>query len=259
MEKENTNYFQPESSKEKDLYMETLKHNIERYMSFSGCTMKELAETANIPFATLNNLLYSKTHKDCKLSTVINLAKAMEVTIDELLGGITLPEDSRLISTMRTLPKRIKYMIHWFLEYQIKLAETYNFNKQQIINVMYPTVKSSDCLLPSEDFRPLDISSYPMSTKTKVFLGIYISCDYYMPLYCPYDILLIANDRPARPNEICVIIYYGHLYLAKRQEIQENGVNTVQFASLRDGLVRATEAEVEMVIGYVADVYHDLK
>ena len=131
MEKETSHFFEPEISLEKDSYIETLKHNIEKYMGFANITIKELSEAANIPFATLNNLLYSKTYKDCKLSTVINLARAMEISVDELLGCVAMSEeDYHFISSMRRLPARTKYVVNWFLDYQIQLSPAYNFEKQ---------------------------------------------------------------------------------------------------------------------------------
>ena len=36
MKKETSDYFEPEFSLEKDLYIETLKHNIEKYMGFAN-------------------------------------------------------------------------------------------------------------------------------------------------------------------------------------------------------------------------------
>lgn len=260
MEKETLKFFEPEFSLDKDMYIETLKRNIEKYMVFANITIKELSEAANIPFATLNNLLYSKTHKDCKLSTVINLARAMGISVDELLGCVAMSEEEHhLIASMRRLPTRTKYMVNWFLDYQIQLSTAYNFGKQKIINVMYPQIEYTNNLLPSDDFRPLDISNYPIEIKTKVFMGMCVCCENYMPNFCPYDILLIANDRPAKSKEICVIVNYGHIHLAKRIERHYKGEITVQYISLRDGLVRATDKEVEMVIGYVAEVYHDLR
>lgn len=222
--------------------------------------MKELSETANIPFATLNNLLYSKTLKDCKISTVINLARAMGITIDELLGCSAMSkEEFDLISTMRRIPERTKFMINWYIDYQIKMSESFNFEKRKIINIMYPKIEQGGNILPSDDFRPLDITNFSSKIKARVFLGIYLSCDYYMPDFCPYDILLIGNDRPARFTEICVIVNFGRLYLARRIEQQVRNKTIVQYISLRDGLVQATEEEIDMVMGYVVDVYHDLR
>lgn len=260
MEQDFNDYFEPEFSLEKDSYISALKRNIEKYMGYSGITMKELSETANIPFATLNNLLYSKTLKDCKISTVINLATAMGITVDELLGcGAMSKEEFDLISTMRRIPECTKFMINWYIDYQIKLSESFNFEKRKIINIMYPKIEQGGNILPSDDFRPLDITNFSSKTKARVFLGIYLSCDYYMPDFCPYDILLIGNDRPARPTEICVIVNFGRLYLARRIEQQSHNKTIVQYISLRDGLVQATEDEIDMIIGYVVDVYHDLR
>lgn len=249
-----------EISLEKDLYIEALKSNVEKYVKNTDCTLKELAEKANIPFSTLNNLLYSKTYKDCKLSTAINLSKAIGVSIDELIGDTTLPEEeASLIKAMRLLPQRAKYMVQWFINYQIKLSETYDTHKKRIVNVMYPRTELSDNLAPSEDFRPLDISELSSETKSKVFLGVAITCDYYMPHFSPYDIVLIANDRPAKPNEICLILHCGHLYLVKRQKKFVGHKVIHQYVSIRDGVIRIDETDAEHLFGYVADVYRDME
>ena len=44
-------------------------------------TQTQLAELTNIPFRTIQSIEY---RKDCKVSTAIKLAKALNVSLDEL-------------------------------------------------------------------------------------------------------------------------------------------------------------------------------
>ena len=65
----------------------------------------ELAESAGISFDTLKNLLYQNS-KDCKLSTAALLAKAIGVTVDELIGLDTISEeDMDCITMFRQMPE----------------------------------------------------------------------------------------------------------------------------------------------------------
>lgn len=86
-----------------------------------------------------------------------------------------------------------------------------------------------------------------------MFLGIIVTCSNYMPNYSPYDILLIANDRPPKLNEDCVILLCGKLYLAKRVQTMDG----IVFRSIRDGHPHVTEHELDSIIGYIAGVKLD--
>ena len=73
-------------------------------------------------------------------------------------------------------------------------------------------------------------------------------CEHYMPIYSPYDIILIANDRQPHPNENSLIRIDGYLYIANRKI--ENGV--AKYYSIRDGKFRINESEIDEHVGYIA-------
>ena len=109
-------------------------------------------------------------------------------------------------------------------------------------------------LKPSNDFDLIDISDIPLDKRAKIFMGIKIPCDHYMPLYSPYHVLLIANDRHPRPSEACLIASSGSLWLVK--------LDKGKFYSLRDGKYRCDEDYIDELVGYVAatkilEVPHD--
>lgn len=52
----------------------------------NGLTQLELCELADIPYPTLTSLEYNKV-KDPQVSTVIKLAKAFKLSLDEFIFG----------------------------------------------------------------------------------------------------------------------------------------------------------------------------
>ena len=97
-------------------------------------------------------------------------------------------------------------------------------------------------------YKHIDITDINEEYRYKIFFGITMPCDNYMPTYSPYDILLIANDREPRPKENSLIRVGANLFIAKRKV--ENGI--AKYYSIRDGKYRLDENEVDQVIGYIA-------
>ena len=73
-------------------------------------------------------------------------------------------------------------------------------------------------------------------------------CDHYMPVYSPYETLLIANDRLPMNNENCLIRVKKNVYIAKVK--MEN--DEMKFYSIRDGKFRLNRDEIDEVVGYIA-------
>lgn len=92
MKKENLYNLSEYFTKENDSFAENLRYNLDICLKHSDITIHGLAESAGISFDTLKNLLYQNS-KDCKLSTAALLAKAIGVTVDELIGLDTISEE----------------------------------------------------------------------------------------------------------------------------------------------------------------------
>lgn len=237
-----------------DDYMHAFRKNIDICAKKLKMTLKEIAEKANIPFATLNSFLYG-TQKDCKLSTAIKLARAFDVTVDELVGGGTFTKEEQiLMRQIRGMSERDKYLVKWFVDFQYQSAN--GIPKERTISAMIPeTREESAGMCFTKVFEKIDITDCSDEIRSKVFVGIKMIDDHYMPVYTPYDILLVANDRVARVNETSVIMYCQKLYLVKR--ISEN--NKVSYVSIRDSRFCVSEKEVDCILGYVAGVYYSTK
>jgi lambda repressor-like predicted transcriptional regulator len=122
MKKENLYNLSEYFTKENDSFAENLRYNLDICLKHSDITIHELAESAGISFDTLKNLLYQNS-KDCKLSTAALLAKAIGVTVDELIGLDTIAEeDMDCITMFRQMPGHYQYFVRWFVRRQYDLS-----------------------------------------------------------------------------------------------------------------------------------------
>lgn len=113
---------------------------------------------------------------------------------------------------------------------------------------MIPNLTNDGDFKVSANYEKIEISELKEPLRSKIFVGCRIASDYYMPHYIPGDIILIANDRPPKPNENSIVRVDKYLFIAKRKI--ENGV--AKYYSIRDGKYRIDESEVDELIGYVA-------
>ena len=247
MNKEKLKKISKNLSANSDDFMSAFRKNMFMYIDEKDITIKDISEEACVPFSTLNTLLYGNS-KDIKLSTAVKLAKALNVSIDELIGAETINEVSReSIAICRNLPDNAVYLIRWYIRYIDSLNKNNNPNRRYV-SVMELECSHNGNLKITTNYRHIDITDIGEEYRSKVFFGVTMPCEHYMPTYSPYDILLIANDRNAKTNENVLIRTDGNLFLAKRKV--ENGL--VKYYSIRDGKFRLNEDNVDEVIGYIA-------
>ena len=228
-------------------YMKSFRKNVDMYISEKDITLREVAEIADMPFDTLKNFLY-KDSADCKLSTAVKLARALNVSIDELVGAETINEVSReSIAICRNLPDNELYLVRWYIRYIDSLNKK-NEPHKRYVSVMELECNANGNLKMTSNYRHIDITDIGEEYRSKIFFGITMPCENYMPTYSPYDILLIANDREPYRNENSLLRIDGQLRIAKRKV--ENGI--AKYYSIRDGKYRIDEKDVDEVIGYVA-------
>ena len=96
MEKENLRKISRKLSADKTDYMTVFRENLFTYVDDKDITLTEIADKAGIPLSTLNSFLYGNT-SDPKLSTVVKLSRALEISIDELIGAETITDKQREI------------------------------------------------------------------------------------------------------------------------------------------------------------------
>lgn len=230
----------------KNDYMKAFRQNIDMYIAEKDITIREISEISDISFDTLKSFIYGDA-KDCKLSTAVKLARAFNVSIDELVGAETvLPQARECMAMYRNLPENDQYLTRWYVSY-ISSLNKHNEEKHRYVSVMELACNHHGNLKITTNYRHVDITKINEEFRCKVFFGITLPCDHYMPYYTPYDILLIANDRNAYEDEHALVRIDGSLCICKRKV--ENGI--AKYYSLRDGKFRMNETDADEIVGYI--------
>lgn len=101
--------------------MLSFRGNLHEFLNEPDMTVYKLADEANLPYSTLNSLLYGNSN-DTKLSTAVALARAFGISVDELVGCGTM-EDKMLesVKICRSLPEHSLYLIRYFIRHQAKI------------------------------------------------------------------------------------------------------------------------------------------
>ena len=109
----------------RDDYMSAFRKNVFLYVDQKDITLSEIAEKADIPFSTLRSFLYGNA-TDCKLSTAVRLARAFNISVDELIGAETIePETKECVALARNLKEHHRYVIRSFVGISICSTATF--------------------------------------------------------------------------------------------------------------------------------------
>ena len=230
-------------------YIDTFRRNIDTLMEEHDYTIRETAEIADISYDTLKTFLYDKAAKDCRLSTAVKLARAFNLSLDELVGADTLPAETiEHLKIYRTLPEGAKHFIHWHIQNQKELHEKHN--GQRLINIMHPICANNGNLKKTNDYDVMNIEHIGDDLFHKVFIGIQLPCLHYLPHYTKGDILLLANDRDAMRGENTVVEVNGNIVITNR--IVENG--SEKYYGVRDQKFHGADIDNVITLGYVAKI-----
>lgn len=233
---------------DKENWMECFRRNVQMYVDQKGIKASQIADAADISVKTLDNFLHNHT-KDCNLSTAVQLAWALETSLDELIGAETVRPEARVSMPLyRNLPEHDQYLVRWFVNYLTSL------NSEDEDRSRFRKVMDVECvngfLKIASTYHNADIvkAKVPLEIRTKIFFGIKMPCDHYMPVYSPHETLLLANDRAPMHNENCLIRVKKNIYIAKIK--MESG--STKFHSIRDGKFRLDIDEIDEIVGYIA-------
>ena len=121
-------------------YMDSFRKNLIMYLNQPGITISELSELSGVSYSTLNSIIYGKRAKDVHLSTVVSLANALNVSMDELVGAGTMEDKMReSVRIVRSLPEYSIYLIRYFIRHQKKLYQNLD-RKKKYISLAQPQI-----------------------------------------------------------------------------------------------------------------------
>ena len=228
-------------------YMSSFRKNLSTYVNEKDISLSEIAEAADLSNDTVKTFLYGDA-KDCKLSTAVALARALHISVDELVGSGTIsPTMCESIQIVRNLPPNFVYFVRWAIRYHDRMLREQKATKKAV-NVMQADFDGD--LRINNNFTLVDISNLPPEQKAKIYMGIRIPCDAYMPEFFVGDILLLANDRNPMPNEYAIVIIGGTVHFLHKIRNE--------YFTVRGTRQKVADVEdIEEVIGYVVATVHD--
>ena len=225
-----------------DAWVTSLRANLFRIMDGRSITIRQLADAAGINYDTLKSFLYGDP-KDCKVGPLINICRAFGVSLDGLCGAGTVSADERaLVLNFRQLPPAVAYYYKWSLDTILK-SNGVNMTETDV-PLLQAMVWTDGSLHLSPEVGVYNVTHLSANLSAKIKAALRVPCDYYMPLYSPYHVLFIANDRASLKGEHSVVIINEELIIT---EIKDGGCY-----SLRDGGFRCPLSSVDQVLGYIA-------
>lgn len=229
-------------------FMSSFRKNLDMYLQCPEITLKELSERSGVPYATLNTIIYGNA-SDVRVSTVIAVSKALNISVDELLGAGTFePKMRESVRLVRGLPEHSVYLIRYFIRHQAKIHSMLS-KKHDYISIMRPQIVNG-VIATTNAVEPMMIDSVPEDIKAKAYIGIRIPSDYYMPYYLPDEIILVSADRKAHEGERCVVTSKGAIHVVVKKHIIENGKKIYVYSPLNTNVVIPDNLIVDK-IGYV--------
>ena len=234
--------------------MDYVRDNLYSYLHQHNMSVADFAEKADISVYTLNSILRNddKRNEDCKLSTIILIAKAMGIGVDELANTGAAPRAVECLKLIRTLPPHLVDLIIRYIKWQSDKYEKSKNYPNKVIDVM--NLDYVDAHLRATDhFEKVDISECDRDIKSIVFRGMRLPCDDYYQYYQEGDILLLSSIREPKARERCVISYYGRLFIVQKD--RKNGVSG--YRGIRDEEAFIPASDIDHYFGYVAGVKHD--
>lgn len=178
-------------------------------------SINEYAEMCDVPIETVKNIYYGKSN-DPKLSTALKMAKALNLSVNCLVGECPhTPEERVLIQKYRECGKHGKSIIELIAKYE---ASAIKNDREGIEKHKIP------CIVPRGDFHKgiiydlcetIDIET----SNADAYIAIQLINNDFAPLFCKNDVILFENRFP-KNGEIASFYKGDRLYI--RKYIEDN-------------------------------------
>ena len=231
----------------KDDVMDAFRKNCFMILEAKCITLREWAELADVSFSTLNSFLYGNS-KTCDINLPIKLARAIGVTVDELLGSGTMSEGTReCVSKCRRLPMHFVNLARSYIRHIFKLFLKTASKEPRL--VMLPECKNGH-LQTTNVTTEIDVSHLEKSIQSRIAHCLCVPCDHYEPYFMKDEIILLAVDRDGQNGEICVISHGGEYYIVRKKSFIEDGIKRWKYVSLFTD-VEFLKEDIDDKLGYV--------
>lgn len=198
--------------------------NIKRIKKEKKLTNDSLSELSGISLGTLNKLLSGAT-EDPKLSTLMSLARALGISLDEMLGEstafrFTLNDDltKKYNALDRSGRETVDYIIN--KEYnrvkKEREAKPYTLESPAIRHIkLFNTAASAGTGVYLSDSDSTEIAVYSNPITDSADFAIRVSGDSMMPKYHDGDIILAEQTNRVDEGELGVFSLNGEAFFKK--------------------------------------------
>lgn len=166
---------------------ETLKH----VMAVRHLNLQQLSDKSGVTYETLRNIYYDRIH-DPKVSTMLKLSQALDLSINYLCGDMLYKDDEKeILTNYRKSSARGKAVIKLFSQVERHMTEQERAADKYII----------PCLIPigiiSDGIKYHSCDSVKIETDNpNAFLAVEITTNNFAPAYCAGDRILLENRFP---------------------------------------------------------------
>ncbi len=199
-------------------------NNIKRIKNKLNITNEELSQISGIPIGTLNKLLSGQT-ASVKLETLEILAKALNVSIHELIGGNDISdEELRIVEMLRTVDGEDYDKIYDSLcnaynramQRKKRMGDLFvveDDNTRQIILYDAPVSAGRGNYLDSECTKKLTLVLNELTDRADYALRV--RGDSMEPRFSDGDIVIIESGSEIEQGKIGIFILNGESYIKK--------------------------------------------
>lgn len=182
-----------------------------------GMSKEELAESCDLPIETIRNIYYGKT-SDPKASTMMKMSKALNISINCLMGECSHPSEERaLLNFYRGCGNHGKSIILLIAKYEAIMAkEERETPHRHVVPCLMPQGELRHGIL-FDNCEVMDI----YTTEEDACMAIKMMNNDFVPAYCKGDVLLIANRFPEN-NEWGVFLKNGRAFICQYVEEEKH-------------------------------------
>lgn len=180
-----------------------LSERLKVLLKENNVSLQEFADTCGLPVETVRNVYYGRTI-DPKISTVMKMSDALNLTVNCLMGRCSHSKEERaLLQNYRACGSHGRSLIELTAKYEAvaSRAEREDVNKHTIPCLITDGNLNEGIIYDSSNI--IEIST----NIPEAFVGIKISTNDLVPRFCKGDIILLANKFPK--NEEYAIFYKG--------------------------------------------------
>ncbi len=191
-----------------------LEKRLKSILNSRHLSIDDFAEMCDLPVETVKNVYYGRTI-DPKISTVMKMAKALNTSVNCLMGQCSHTLEERvLLQHYRMCGNHGKSLIALTAKYEALSAKE---ERDSLVKHKIP------CLIPQKDIHyGIDYNDCKVieieTTKEEAYVSIQMMTNELVPVYCKGDVLLVENRFP-RHNEYGVFYKDGKIYI--RRYIEE--------------------------------------